>query len=159
MALTLAAFFYKFIFIPIIFPCFALTFIGKPVFIVKIINKIIHYVEPIKNFEVFNFLLGICAILSLVAFYNYYDAQKTFKVFKKMNGHIGNPKYEEILRDAHSSERNFYIYISGCILLLIVHKLTERYLRMAKTRKEIKELEAEMKKLVPEKSMSDKKKD
>ena len=95
----------------------------------------------------------------MVAFYNYYDAQKTFKVFKKMNGHVGNPKYEEILRDAHSSERNFYIYISGCILLLIVHKLTERYLRMAKTRKEIKELEAEMKKLVPEKNMSDKKKD
>lgn len=159
MAITLPMFFYKFIFIPIIIPIFCLTFLGKPNFLVKIINKIIHFTDPFKGIEFINFLILVCIILSGVAYYNYFDAQKTFEIFRKQKGSMNNPLYESILRDAHSSERNFYIYLAGCILLLIVHKLTERYLRIAGKEKQIKEIQKELKTLCPEKDLKTKKND
>ena len=56
-------------------------------------------------------------------------------------------------------KKNFYIYLSGCILLLIVNKLTERILRMAKTQTKINELSNNLRDMIPEKNKNDKKND
>ncbi len=157
MSFTLAKFFYKFIFLPIIFPCFLLTFFGKPTLFIKIINKIIHFEEPIKKFEIFNLIFGFCLIFSAFAFTGYKTESK--KLNELRGRHRNDVSFEEALRNAHSSERNFYIYLCGCLMLLIIHKFTERYLRVANLEDEIYKKKKELDTLVPQKSNTDKKKD
>ncbi len=105
--MTLISIFYTFITFGFLFPMYIVTIIGKPLFLVRLINSVIHYVEPFKKFEVFNVICGVCAI---GAAYNYlikYNMESAIKF--ELNS--GNANVEPKVGLVFNYERNALIFV------------------------------------------------
>ena len=135
----------------IIIPLWVICLIGKPLFLLRIISKILKI--KIQNHEIFNMLLFIYIILVLYYGYISYQAKSDIKTQSE------SLNIESKLLTARSSERNVYIFINSIAMLITMHKLTERYERLDNEKKKLKNIENELNKLIPEKSAEDKKKD
>ena len=107
----------------------------------------------IQNHEIFNIIL--CFNLIFVCYYYFvsYQAKKEIKQEKD------SLNIESRSLTARSSERNVYIFINSIAMLITIHKLTERHIRLDDLKTELKKKQEELDKLVPQKSAEDKKND
>ena len=152
--MSLIGFFVRYIFAYVILPIFIIFLIGWPTFLIKILNKFLHF--KINNIQIYYFLLALFAIFDSYYYLSYSNGKKAIQRIIK-NEIINTEEYSVRLSQLHSDERNIYIFLTCIAMLLAIHKFGERLLRIAEKRKEKAEKEKELG--VTEKSPEDKKKD
>ena len=146
--------FVRYIFTFGILPLFVIYLIGWPVFIIRILNKVL--LIKVNNTYVFNFVIAILALLDIYFYWAYSTGQKIINTIIK-NEIINTEEYTVKLSQMHADERNIYIFLTCIAMLLTMHKFGERHLRIANLEKEIAEKEKKFGKTT--KSAEDKKKD
>ena len=152
--MSLIGFFVRYIFTYVILPIFIIFLIGWPTFLIKILNKFLHF--KINNIQIYYFLLALFAIFDGYYYLSYSNGKKAIQRIIK-NEIINTEEYSVRLSQLHSDERNIYIFLTCIAMLLAIHKFGERLLRIAEKRKEKAEKEKELG--ITEKSPEDKKKD
>ena len=152
--MSLIGFFVRYIFAYVILPIFIIFLIGRPTFLIKILNKFLHF--KINNIQIYYFLLALFAIFDGYYYLSYSNGKKAIQRIIK-NEIINTEEYSVRLSQLHSDERNIYIFLTCIAMLLAIHKFGERLLRIAEKRKEKAEKEKELG--ITEKSPEDKKKD
>ena len=151
--MSLIGFFVRYIFTYVILPIFIIFLIGWPTFLIKILNKFLHF--KINNIQIYYFLLVLFAVFDGYYYLSYSNGKKAIQRIIK-NEIINTEEYSVRLSQLHSDERNIYIFLTCIAMLLAIHKFGERLLRIAEKRKEKAEKEKELG--VTEKSPEDKKK-
>ena len=133
--------FVRYIFTYCFLPFFVIFLIGKPVFLIKILNSFLHF--KINNIQIFHFLLVLFGIFDLYYYMSYSSGKKVVKRIIK-NEIINTEEYSVRLSQVHSDERNIYIFLTCIAMLLTMHKFGERILRIADKEKLLKEKEKEL---------------
>ena len=126
--MSLISYFVNYFFSIVLLPLFFIFFIGKPIFLVKILNKLLHF--KIQGKDIILALLGFFSLLDLYFIYAKHSAEKKIKFLIKMDI-INVQEYSIILSQAHAYERNIYIFLTCIAMLLTMHKFGERHLRIA----------------------------
>ena len=126
--MSLIGIFVRYIFTFGILPLFIIYLIGWPIFIIRILNKILYI--KFKEIYIFNFLIGILAVLDIYYYWSYKSGQKIINTIIK-NEIINTEEYSVKLSQMHSDERNIYIFLTCIAMLLSIHKFGERILRIA----------------------------
>ena len=152
--MSLIGLFVRYIFTYCFLPLFVIFLIGKPVFLIKILNSFLHF--KINNIQIFHFLLVLFGIFDLYYYMSYSSGKKVVKRIIK-NEIIYTEEYSVRLSQVHSDERNIYIFLTCIAMLLTMHKFGERILRIADKEKLLKEKEKELG--VTDKTPEEKKKD
>ena len=152
--MSLIGLFVRYIFTFFILPLFVIFLIGKPVFLIRLLNGFLHF--KINNIQIFHFFLVIFGIFDIYYYVSYSSGQKTVKRIIK-NEIINTEEYSVRLSQVHSDERNIYIFLTCIAMLLAMHKFGERILRIAEKEKEIKQKEKDLG--TPAKTPEAKKKD
>ena len=136
--MSLIGIFVRYIFTFGILPLFIIYLIGWPIFIIRILNKILYI--KFKEIYIFNFLIGILAVLDIYYYWSYKSGQKIINTIIK-NEIINTEEYSVKLSQMHSDERNIYIFLTCIAMLLSIHKFGERIIRIADMEKDKKEKE------------------
>ena len=139
--MSLIGIFVRYIFTFGILPLFIIYLIGWPIFIIRILNKILYI--KFKEIYIFNFLIGILAVLDIYYYWSYKSGQKIINTIIK-NEIINTEEYSVKLSQMHSDERNIYIFLTCIAMLLSIHKFGERILRIADMEKQKKEKEEQL---------------
>ena len=139
--MSLIGIFVRYIFTFGILPLFIIYLIGWPIFIIRILNKILYI--KFKEIYIFNFLIGIFAVLDIYYYWSYKSGQKIINTIIK-NEIINTEEYSVKLSQMHSDERNIYIFLTCIAMLLSIHKFGERILRIADMEKQKKEKEKQL---------------
>ena len=121
-----------------ILPLFIIYLIGWPIFIIRMLNKVLYI--KINDVYVFNFFVGLFALLDIYYYWSYSTGKKIINTIIK-NEIINTEEYSVKLSQMHSDERNIYIFLTCIAMLLSIHKFGERILRIDKMEKEKKEKE------------------
>ena len=139
--MILIGFFVRYIFSFIFLPLFFIFLIGKPLFLIKILNDFLH--KEINKTQIFHFLLVLFIIFDA---YYYFSFSSGNKVIQRMiqKDYINPEEYSIRLSQAHSDERNIYIFLTCIAMLLTIHKFGERHIRNAKFEIEKNELEKKL---------------
>ena len=106
--------FVRYIFTFGILPLFVIYLIGWPVFIIRILNKVL--LIKINNTYVFNFVIAILALLDIYFYWAYSTGQKIINTIIK-NEIINTEEYTVKLSQMHADERNISIFLI-CIVML-----------------------------------------
>ena len=133
--------FVRYIFTFGILPLFIIYLIGWPVFIIRILNKVL--LIKINNTYVFNFLIAILALLDIYFYWSYSTGQKILNTIIK-NEIINTDEYSIKLSQMHADERNMYIFLPCIAMLFSSHKLGERIVRIDEMEKLKKKKEQEL---------------
>ena len=133
--------FVRYIFTFGILPLFIIYLIGWPIFIIRILNKILYI--KVNDVYVFNFLIVLFALLDIYYYWSYSTGKKVINAIIK-NEIINTEEYSVKLSQMHSDERNIYIFLTCIAMLLSIHKFGERILRIAQMEKEKKQKEKEL---------------
>ncbi len=139
--MSLIGIFVRYIFTFGILPLFIIYLIGWPIFIIRILNKVLYI--KINDVYVFNFLIVLFALLDIYYYWSYSTGKKIINTIIK-NEIINTEEYSVKLSQMHSDERNIYIFLTCIAMLLSIHKFGERILRIADMEKEKKEKEKEL---------------
>ena len=139
--MSLIGIFVRYIFTFGILPLFIIYLIGWPIFIIRILNKILYI--KFKEIYIFNFLIGILAVLDIYYYWSYKSGQKIINTIIK-NEIINTEEYSVKLSQMHSDERNIYIFLTCIAMLLSIHKFGERIIRIADMEKQKKEKEKQL---------------
>ena len=139
--MSLIGIFVRYIFTFGILPLFIIYLIGWPIFIIRILNKILYI--KFKEIYIFNLLIGIFAVLDIYYYWSYKSGQKIINTIIK-NEIINTEEYSVKLSQMHSDERNIYIFLTCIAMLLSIHKFGERILRIADMEKQKKEKEKQL---------------
>lgn len=153
--MTLISLFYTYISMGFLFPMYIITLVGKPLFLVKIIDKIIHFVEPIKHFEIFNLILGICGLGTVYNYWCKYSMESSIR----RDLSLGHERLEDRVNLANSYERNGLIFVFSLAVLFSIYKFSQRYFRLDELKKELKTKKEKLDKIQPPKNADEKKKD
>ena len=140
--MSLIGIFVRYIFTFGILPLFIIYLIGWPIFIIRILNKVLYI--KIKEIYVFNFIIVLFAFLDIYYYWSYTTGNKIISAIIK-NEIINTEEYSVRLSQMHSDERNIYIFLTCIAMLLSIHKFGERILRIADLEKEKKKKEKELK--------------
>ena len=136
--MSLIGIFVRYIFTLGILPLFIIYLIGWPIFIIRILNKVLYI--KVNDVYVFNFLIVLFALLDIYYYWSYSTGKKIINTIIK-NEIINTEEYSVKLSQMHSDERNIYIFLTCIAMLLSIHKFGERILRIDKMEKEKKEKE------------------
>ena len=136
--MSLIGFFVRYIFTYTFLPLFFIFLIGKPLFLINILNKFLHL--KINQTQIFHFLLLVFGLFDLYFYYSYSSGSKAIQRLIK-NEIINTEEYSVRLSQVHSDERNIYIFLTCIAMLLTIHKFGERHIRIADLQKEISEKE------------------
>ena len=136
--MSLIGIFVRYIFTFGILPLFIIYLIGWPIFIIRILNKVLYI--KVNDVYVFNFLIILFALLDIYYYWSYSTGKKIINTIIK-NEIINTEEYSVKLSQMHSDERNIYIFLTCIAMLLSIHKFGERILRIDKMEKEKKEKE------------------
>ena len=136
--MSLIGIFVRYIFTFGILPLFIIYLIGMPIFIIRILNKVLYI--KVNDVYVFNFLIVLFALLDIYYYWSYSTGKKIINTIIK-NEIINTEEYSVKLSQMHSDERNIYIFLTCIAMLLSIHKFGERILRIDKMEKEKKEKE------------------
>ena len=139
--MSLIGIFVRYIFTFGILPLFIIYLIGWPIFIIRILNKVLYI--KINDVYVFNFLIVLFALLDIYYYWSYSTGQKIINTIIK-NEIINTEEYSVKLSQMHSDERNIYIFLTCIAMLLSIHKFGERILRIDNMEKEKKEKEKQL---------------
>ena len=121
--MSLIGIFVRYIFTFGILPLFIIYLIGWPIFIIRILNKILYI--KIKEIYVFNFIIVLFALLDFYYYWSYTTGNKIISAIIK-NEIINTEEYSVRLSQMHSDERNIYIFLTCIAMLLSIHKFGER---------------------------------
>ena len=152
--MSLIGFFVRYFFTYVILPLFLVFLIGKPIFLIRILNKFLHF--KVNNIEIFHFFLVIFGIFDAYYYLSYRSGRKDVQRITK-NEIINIDEYSIKLSQVHSYERNIYIFLTCIAMLLTMHKFGERILRIDEKEAEKKQLEQQLG--ITEKSPEEKKTD
>ena len=152
--MSLIGFFVRYFFTYVILPLFLAFLIGKPIFLIRILNKFLHF--KVNNIEIFHFFLVIFGIFDVYYYLSYRSGRKDVQRIIK-NEIINTDEYSVKLSQVHSYERNIYIFLTCIAMLLTMHKFGERILRIDEKEAEKKELEKKLG--ITEKTPEEKKND
>ena len=136
--MSLIGLFVRYVFTYFFIPIFIIFLIGKPLFLIKLLNKFLHL--KFNNIQIFHFLLVIFALFDAYYYYSYTSGKKVVRRIIK-NEIINTDEYSVRLSQVHSDERNIYIFLTCIAMLLTFHKFGERTLRVGEKEKEKAELE------------------
>ena len=136
--MSLIGIFVRYIFTFGILPLFIIYLIGWPIFIIRILNKVLYI--KVNDVYVFNFLIVLFALLDIYYYWSYSTGKKIINTIIK-NEIINTEEYSVKLSQMHSDERNIYIFLTCIAMLLSIHKFGERIIRIDKMEKEKKEKE------------------
>ena len=139
--MSLIGIFVRYIFTFGILPLFIIYLIGWPIFIIRILNKVLYI--KINDVYVFNFLIVLFALLDIYYYWSYSTGKKIINTIIK-NEIINTEEYSVKLSQMHSDERNIYIFLTCIAMLLSIHKFGERILRIDNMEKEKKEKEKQL---------------
>ena len=139
--MNLIGFFVRYIFSFVFLPLFFIFLIGKPLFLIKILNDILH--KKVNNTQIFHFLLVLFIIFDVYYYYSFTSGNKLVQRMIKKD-YINPEDYSIRLSQTHSDERNIYIFLTCIAMLLIIHKFGERHIRNAQFEFEKKELEKKL---------------
>ena len=139
--MSLIGIFVRYIFTFGILPLFIIYLIGWPIFIIRILNKVLYI--KINDVYVFNFLIVLFALLDIYYYWSYSTGKKIINTIIK-NEIINTEEYSVKLSQMHSDERNIYIFLTCIAMLLSIHKFGERILRVADLEKLKKQKEKEL---------------
>ena len=139
--MSLIGIFVRYIFTFGILPLFIIYLIGWPIFIIRILNKVLYI--KVNDVYVFNFLIVLFALLDIYYYWSYTTGNKIISAIIK-NEIINTEEYSVRLSQMHSDERNIYIFLTCIAMLLSIHKFGERILRIADLEKEKKKKEKEL---------------
>ena len=126
--MSLIGIFVRYIFTFGILPLFVVYLIGKPIFIIRLLDKIIYV--RINDIYVFNFLILLFGVLDVYYFWSYTVGKKVIDSIIK-NEIINTEEYTVKLSQMHSDERNVYIFLTCIAMLLSIHKFGQRILKIA----------------------------
>ena len=126
--MSLIGIFVRYIFTFGILPLFIIYLIGWPIFIIRILNKVLYI--KVNDVYVFNFLIVLFALLDIYYYWSYSTGKKIINTIIK-NEIINTEEYSVKLSQMHSDERNIYIFLTCIAMLLSIHKFGERILRVA----------------------------
>ena len=124
-----------------ILPLFIIYLIGWPIFIIRILNKILYI--RVNEIYVFNFFIYLFVLLDVYYYWSYATGVKVINAIIK-NEIINTDEYSVKLSQTHSDERNIYIFLTCIAMLLSIHKFGERILRVADLEKLAKEKEKQL---------------
>ena len=139
--MSLIGIFVRYIFTFGILPLFVVYLIGKPIFIIRLLDKIIYV--KINDIYVFNFLILLFGVLDVYYFWSYTVGKKVIDSIIK-NEIINTEEYTVKLSQMHSDERNVYIFLTCIAMLLSIHKFGQRILKIADLEKQKKEKEKQL---------------
>ena len=139
--MALIGLFVRYIFTYFILPIFIIFLIGKPIFLIKVLNKFLHF--QINNIQIFHFLLFVFGLFDFYFYFSYNSGKKVIQRIIK-NEIINTEEYSVRLSQVHSDERNIYIFLTTIAMLLTIHKFGERLQRISEKEKEKKELEKKL---------------
>ena len=139
--MSLIGIFVRYIFTFGILPLFVVYLIGKPIFIIRLLDKIIYV--RINDIYVFNFLILLFGVLDVYYFWSYTVGKKVIDSIIK-NEIINTEEYTVKLSQMHSDERNVYIFLTCIAMLLSIHKFGQRILKIADLEKQKKEKEKQL---------------
>ena len=139
--MSLIGIFVRYIFTFGILPLFLVYLIGKPIFIIRLLDKIIYV--RINDIYVFNFLILLFGVLDVYYFWSYTVGKKVIDSIIK-NEIINTEEYTVKLSQMHSDERNVYIFLTCIAMLLSIHKFGQRILKIADLEKQKKEKEKQL---------------
>ena len=125
--MSLIGIFVRYIFTFGFIPLFIIYLIGWPIFIIRILNKILYI--KIKEIYIFNLIICLFAIFDIYYFWSYNTNNKIINSLIK-NEIINTEEYTVRLSQMHSDERNIYIFLTCIAMLLSIHKLGERIVRI-----------------------------
>ena len=139
--MSLIGIFVRYIFTFGILPLFVVYLIGKPIFIIRLLDKIIYV--RINDIYVFNFLILLFGVLDVYYYWSYKVGKKVIDSIIK-NEIINTEEYTVKLSQMHSDERNVYIFLTCIAMLLSIHKFGQRILKIADLEKQKKEKEKQL---------------
>ena len=139
--MSLIGIFVRYIFGLGILPLFVIYLIGRPICVIRILNKILYI--KFKEIYIFNFIIAIFAVLDVYYYWSYSVGKKIIETIIK-NEIINTEEYTVKLSQMHSDERNIYIFLTCIAMLLTIHKFGERHLRIADLEKQISEKEKKL---------------
>ena len=139
--MNLIGFFVRYIFTFVFLPLFFIFLVGKPLFLIKILNAFLY--KEINKTQIFHFLLGLFIIFDVYYYYSYSSGNKIVKSMIQKD-FINPEDYSIRLSQTHSDERNIYIFLTCIAMLLTIHKFGERHIRNAQLEIEKKELEKKL---------------
>ena len=139
--MLLIGFFVRYIFSLFFLPLFFIFLIGKPLFLIRILNDFLH--KEINNTQIFHFLLVLFIIFDVYYYFSFSSGNKAVQRMIQKN-YINPEEYSIRLSQTHSDERNIYIFLTCIAMLLTVHKFGERHIRNAKFEIEKNELEKKL---------------
>ena len=139
--MSLIGIFVRYIFAFGILPLFVIYLIGRPICVIRILNKILYI--KFKDIYIFIFIILNLAILDVYYYWSYSVGKQIINTIIK-NEIINTEEYTVKLSQMHSDERNIYIFLTSIAMLLSIHKFGERILRIADYEKEKKEKEKKL---------------
>ena len=139
--MSLIGIFVRYIFTFGILPLFVVYLIGKPIFIIRLLDKVIYV--RINDIYVFNFLILLFGVLDVYYYWSYTVGKKVIDSIIK-NEIINTEEYTVKLSQMHSDERNVYIFLTCIAMLLSIHKFGQRILKIADLEKQKKEKEKQL---------------
>ena len=139
--MSLIGIFVRYIFAFGILPLFVIYLIGRPICVIRILNKILYI--KYKEIYIFNIIIVIFAVLDAYYYWSYSVSKKIINTIIK-NEIINTEDYTVTLSQMHSDERNIYIFLTSIVMLVSVLKFGERILRIADYEKEKKEKEKQL---------------
>ena len=155
--MSLIGFFVRYVFTLIFIPVFVMFLVGKPVLLIKLLNKILHF-KVQGNQQLIHILLLSFTLFD--AYYIYAKSNAEKKIKRLIKNEIINPEeYSINLSHAHSYERNIYIFLTCIVMFLTMHKFGERHLRITELKEEYLNKKKLLDGLNPQKNADKKKRD
>ena len=155
--MTITELIYFCIYLSFLLPVFLICLLGKPLFLIKLISKIIHYKEPFKQTKVFSILLSCLSLFAVYYLFTTRNHSKNIQAYLDKGDAPSSYTDLEIKR-LFGEERNLYLYLTCIALLFAIYKLTYRMLKIAALERQTKQKKEELSKM-GDKPLESKKKD
>lgn len=147
--MSIFAFFFNYVFLMFILPLYVIFLIGKPMFILRFLNKIIHQKIPGRNDEIYDLLIFFCIIADGYFYYKKYNLDKKIGNIYSNKIRISPVEFQSLVARAKSNERNSYIFLTYIAILFTIQKLCQRHLRIDEMKNELNNKKLELAKIDP----------
>lgn len=157
--MSILSFFFNYVFLLFILPLYVIFLIGKPIFILKILDKILHLRIPGRKEEIFDILIFFCIISDGYFYYKKYNLdQRIGRIYVK-KAMISPDEFQSLITRSKSNERNCYIFLTYIAILFTIQKLCQRHIRIHEMKQEKENKKIELAKIDPVKDPMSKKND
>ena len=116
----------------IYFPILLMFWIGRPRFIVRLLNKLLLVTEPYRNIPIFLYFTLYFIVNIIISYFQRIGFEK--KVIEEVvkaaeSGHslYKNEVYENSIRESFKMERNIYIFFCFFVISIVYVKFSKDY--------------------------------